>query len=103
MVAFANAKGGTIVVGVSDEGEVVGVPGVFPSQDDLARALREWVEPDLDCRLERWKVRGKTVAIISVPEGTSKPYFHKERGPLIRRGSNNLPMKRIDVVELARK
>jgi len=102
-VAFANAKGGTIVVGVSDEGEVVGVPGVFPSQDDLARALREWVEPDLDCRLERWKVRWKTVAIISVPEGTSKPYFHKERGPLIRRGSNNLPMKRIDVVELARK
>ena len=102
-MAFANAKGGTIVVGVSDEGEVVGVPGAFPSQDDLARALREWVEPDLDCRLERWKVRWKTVAIISVPEGTSKPYFHKERGPLIRRGSNNLPMKRIDVVELARK
>lgn len=102
-VAFANAKGGTIVVGVGDQGEVVGVPGSFPGQDDLVRALREWVEPDLDCRLERWQVRGKTVVVISVPEGTGKPYFHKERGPLIRRGSNNLPMKRVDVIEFARK
>lgn len=103
VVAFANAKGGTIVIGVSDQGEVIGVPGSFPSQDDLARALREWVEPDLDCRMERWPVRGKTVVIISVLEGTSKPYFHKERGPLIRRGSNNLLMRRVDVIDLARK
>ena len=103
VVAFANAKGGTIAVGVSDQGEVVGMPGAFPTHDDLARALREWVDPDLECKLERWPVRGKTVVIISVPEGTTKPYFHKERGPLIRRGSNNLPMKRVDVVQLARK
>ena len=103
IVAFANSRGGTIVVGVSDEGEVVGVPGSFPSQDDLARVLREWIEPDLDCKLERWPVRGKTMVVISVPEGTGKPYFHKERGPLIRRGSNNLLMRRVDVLELARK
>ena len=67
IVAFANALGGTILIGVSDEGETLGWDSTFPSPDDLAKAVSQWVEPGLECTLERRTLRGKTLVVIEVP------------------------------------
>ncbi len=94
VVAMTNTQGGRILVGVTDEAEIRGVADRFPSEDDLARALREWVDPYLECGISEISVQSKEIIMIEVPEGTQKPYFHKLRGPLVRRGSNNYPMPR---------
>lgn len=100
IVAMANEDGGTILLGVSDDAEVKGIPGTFPTEDDLARAVREWVSPYVDCGVTPLDIQGRTVFLVEVPEGQEKPYFHRERGPLTRRGSNNFPMPREEVREL---
>jgi hypothetical protein len=97
IVAMANHEGGNILIGVSNEAEVKGVLGSFPTEDDLARAVREWIHPYLDCDVTPVDLRGRTVLVVEVPEGREKPYFHRSKGPLVRRGSNNFPMPRDEV------
>ncbi len=70
IVGFANAKGGTILLGVSDNGEVVGeeLSNKLKSQIlDLARNCK----PSLSIEIEK---HNNQVIGIKVPEGADKPY-----------------------------
>lgn len=74
--AFANGKGGMIIVGVNDQGSIVGL-----EQDEI-RKLNQWisnassqkVEPPLFVQTEIIEVEGKNVLLVSVPPGLNKPY-----------------------------
>jgi ATP-dependent DNA helicase RecG len=69
IVAFANAKGGTILLGVRDDGDIV---GESLTNDLKARinSLARNCKPTIAVELTQV---GEVVAIV-VPEGTEKPY-----------------------------
>lgn len=76
LVAFSNAKGGNILVGVSDDGKITGL-----STDDVRRinqllsnSATERVRPSISPTTENILVGDKLVMVISVPKGISKPY-----------------------------
>lgn len=76
LVAFSNSKGGRIIIGVDDQGSVVGL-----STDDVRRinkhlsnAATDLVRPAITPTTENVSVGGKVVMVVTVREGISKPY-----------------------------
>ncbi|MFO7750505.1 MAG: putative DNA binding domain-containing protein [Desulfobacteraceae bacterium] len=80
MAAFANAEGGTIFLGVADDG---GTPGLDTA--DVARinqlisnAASQLVKSPLTVRTENIGLEnGRIVIVLTVPKGLDKPYFDK--------------------------
>jgi len=95
IVAFANASGGIIYLGISDVGEVKGVQitNKLKSQiQDIARNCDPAV-PVLIHQVEN-------VLVIEVKEGVNKPYSCAS-GFFMRMGANSQKMNRDEVLSLA--
>ena len=80
VVAMANFQGGKLLLGVEDDGTVSGI---------LRPKLEEWVMNVMQAKIhpmilpfyEEIKLdEGKTVAVITFPQGISKPYVLRDRG-----------------------
>jgi ATP-dependent DNA helicase RecG len=76
MIAFANSKGGRILIGVDDTGSITGL-----SPDDIRRinqlisnTATDCVRPSINPETENISVGGQLVMVVTVPEGISKPY-----------------------------
>lgn len=91
MIAFANSKGGTILIGVDDKSwEAVGL-----TRDDLRRlanllvnAANDLVKSPLFIETEVVILEEKAVLIVTVPEGLDKPYKDKDGLIFVKNGSN---------------
>lgn len=93
ITAFANARGGTILIGVQERkrvsGETYGVPvGVRGSADSI-RAVQDLVtscNPKLDVKVEEERTDdGLSVIVVDIPEGPAKPYWTSAGLYVIRR------------------
>lgn len=80
MVAFSNSQGGQILIGVEDNGTVVGL-----STDEVARhnnlisnAASQHVRNPIAPTVENVTVNGKTVMVLTIEEGADKPYFDSD-------------------------
>ena len=98
VVAFANARGGTILFGVDGEtNEIVGVPDdtLFEDMDAISNAVMDSVEPSIVPNIYIEKVEGKNLIVVEVPYGQKCPYFIKseglERGVYVRVGATTRP------------
>jgi hypothetical protein len=92
IAAFANTKGGRILVGVDDKGSVEGIKE--KPEDLISRiqdSIRDTIEPTLpEIYLEPVEVRGKTIIVIEIPEGDDKPYMLTQSGIIyIRTGASD--------------
>jgi len=72
---FSNTAGGIILVGVNDNGEIVGVETGRKTIDDLLNKIKFSIEPMIIPQIEVVDIEGKKVLVISVAEGINKPYF----------------------------
>lgn len=75
--AFANHKGGTLLVGVTDQKKICGVR----SEEEkymLDLAAHFYVKPEIDLEIKAWEINGTTVLEAIVPEGKDKPYYAKD-------------------------
>jgi len=80
MVAFANSKGGRILIGVDDTGSVTGL-----SPDDIRRinqlisnTATDCVRPSINPETENISIGEQLAMVVTVPEGISKPYADNE-------------------------
>ena len=62
--ALGNTNGGTIVLGVKDSGETIGLPEAY--SDEVVKQLNEKILPALPYTLTVMEREGKAVAIMSV-------------------------------------
>jgi len=72
-VAFANLKGGTIFIGVADDGFIEGVQRE-DVEEWLMNICSHNVIPAIIPFYEKVQVEGKTVAVLKIPKGAHKPY-----------------------------
>lgn len=70
--ALANTRGGTLLVGVSDDGHIVGVDEA--TIQIISDCLSKNISPSLPYLMNIVKKDGKKIAIVSVWEGSNKPY-----------------------------
>lgn len=71
--AFANAAGGTLLIGVNDNNEIKGITIDNAKRSAIQNSIRE-ISPILDCRLSFIEIDEKTIGVIEVPFGVNKPY-----------------------------
>lgn len=98
IVAFANSEGGTIYIGVCDDGEVVGVEDSDKCGLQVSSMVRDNIKPDLSMFVSYRTLNfdGKEVLSIDVERGTNRPYYLANKGlrpegVYIRHGFSSIP------------
>jgi predicted HTH transcriptional regulator len=91
--AFSNTSGGSLLIGVKDNGTVAGVR-IEEELYVLDAAAKLYCKPEVTLQLKRWDIKGKIVLEAYVPMSETKPVFAEvESGVLrayIRLGSSNI-------------
>ena len=98
VVAFANTAGGTIYIGVDDNGMPVGVQDPDAVVQQLTNALRDGIRPDVTMftRIAIQDVGGCPVVAVTVSTGTRRPYYLTDKGlrpsgVYLRQGASSAP------------
>lgn len=98
VIAFANCGGGTLYVGVSDSGEVVGLPHADDDLLTIHNMLRDGVKPDVTLFVQSTieKMGGASVIRLDVQAGTERPYYLvgkglRPEGVYVRHGAASVP------------
>lgn len=90
LVAFSNSGGGTILIGVSDDGTFAGL--TFEDMRRLnqlvSNAASQSVRPPVNPQTENVLTPGGLVMAITVPPGLSKPYMDNSGAIWVKSGSD---------------
>ncbi len=98
VIAFANTQGGTLYIGVRDDGAVIGIDNTDAAQLRLNNMIRDSIKPDVTMfvRYEAIIVDGKQILAVTVQKGTDRPYYLgskglKPSGVYVRNGTSTDP------------
>jgi ATP-dependent DNA helicase RecG len=94
--AFANYDGGSILFGVNDNGEAVGISDIEQKCLDIENSINDSIKPQPEYSMEVINV-GKTIS-LNVRPGVNKPYMYK--GKAYKR--NDTSTIEVDQIELKR-
>ena len=95
IVAFANAGGGKLFVGISDKNEIKGINITNKLRSDVQDIARN-CDPSVKIDLEEID----NIMLVRVEEGTDKPYKCRE-GFYLRQGANSQKLKRDEIIDFA--
>lgn len=82
VIAFANTKGGTLYIGVEDDGTVVGVDSADRVILQINNMVRDSIKPDVTMfvRYETQTVYSKQIIAMTIQKGTDRPYYLGSKG-----------------------
>ena len=101
LAAFANAGGGVMLCGVTDDGQL---QGLSPEQLTAVNRLMvdlctDAVEPPLRVDIRHWEIDGKALLVVEVPRGVA---VHERSGrAFIRVGASKRPLRGDERLRLA--
>ncbi len=75
LVAFANTKGGKLLVGVADDGTIKGVKSEEEEKYMLHRAGQQYCRPAIELHFTELYVDDKLVLVAEVAESDLKPHY----------------------------
>lgn len=83
IIAFANTEGGDLYIGVSDEGEVIGIEKLDDELTKLSSMMRDSIRPDIlmNCSVRVEDLGEKSIIVVHVQQGTKRPYYLASKGP----------------------
>ena len=88
---FSNASGGYILIGVDNEGKILGASIDNNKRSAIQDTVGE-ISPALKCEIYSVNVDGKDVWVIDVPSGKDKPYICGG-AIFVREGANNQKLR----------
>ena len=98
VIAFANTKGGTLYIGVSNDGSVEGVKNADQVILQLNNMIRDSIKPDVTMFVgyETQYVGDKDIIAVTIQKGTDRPYYLgskglKPSGVYVRNGTSSDP------------
>lgn len=74
MIAFANTKGGFLIIGVDDDKKIVGVESEKTESELILDAAKNFCEPPVDVHIDYVEIKGKEVVVAEVLESNNKPH-----------------------------
>jgi len=98
VVAFANGKGGIILLGVDDHANIVGL-GEREYENTITNILRSHCEPQVKYEVSRRQLDEKSIIVLRVEEGKDKPYTVREKGPYVRANATDRVATRYELDE----
>ena len=98
IIAFANTSGGTIYIGIDDDGKIVGIKNASKDLESLSGMIREGIRSDLTLYTKIYieRISNKDVIIVKVESAPNKPYYlsdkgMKSSGVYLRYGTSSVP------------
>ena len=98
VIAFANTKGGTLYIGVSNDGSVEGVKNADQVILQLNNMIRDSIKPDVKMFVgyKTQHVGDKDIIAVTIQKGTDRPYYLgskglKPSGVYVRNGTSSDP------------
>ncbi|HJH25414.1 MAG TPA: hypothetical protein C5S37_01290 [Methanophagales archaeon] len=99
--AFSNSDGGTVIVGVSDGGGVLGVDIGKSTVEELANYIKWNTDPQVFPSVKTVEVGEKKLIAVEVTESAEKPVFFKNHG-YKRVGKTNQSISSSELRKLAK-
>lgn len=97
IVALANSKGGTIYIGITDNGEILGLKNIKNDIESLSGMIREGIIGNLTTYtdIEIKNIEDKEIIELHITSAPEKPYYLadkglKSSGVYIRHGSSTI-------------
>lgn len=98
IISFANTNGGTILIGVQDNGNIIGIDNADFVIQQIANSIRDSIRPDITMftNIELLKYEDKTYIKLTVEQGTKRPYYLSDKGlkpsgVYVRSGTTSAP------------
>ena len=98
IVAFANTAGGTLYIGINDDGTIVGVKNPDDTLLQVSNVVRLAIKPDVTLFVDYNKemIANTTIIVVTVQIGTSRPYYLagkgiRPEGVYVRHGASSVP------------
>lgn len=74
MIAFANTKGGYLIIGVDDDKKIVGVESEKSESELILDAAQNYCEPPLKVNIDYVELKGKELVVVEIFESDFKPH-----------------------------
>ena len=100
IVAFANTEGGNLIIGVSDEGEIIGVTNLDEEMQRIDNICVNNCEPTIDSTSEKIIIDDKKVLVVRIPKGPQRPYRTNKGVYYIRTSSGRRQPSREQLMRL---
>lgn len=98
LVAFSNTDGGSLLIGVKDNGAIAGVR----SEEEyfmIDGAAKIYCKPEVSFKVREWQADGKKVLEIIIEEGKYKPYMARDEKDgwvaYVRQGDQNFKASKV--------
>jgi len=95
VIAFSNTDGGTLHIGINDNGDVEPLNDVDDTYTRITNGIRDAIAPDVTIFVKYTLEEGKIIH-VEIGEGSYKPYYLKSKGikpsgVYVRQGSSYVP------------
>ena len=104
--AFANGEGGTLIFGISDDDQVVGLENAELDSELISEAIKTKLDPIPSIKLEFQEFDGRKLILLYVAPGDETPYYYigdKQRVAFVRIGNESVVADRIQLRNLVLK
>ncbi len=98
IIAMVNTSGGTIYIGVDDDGSAIGIAHPDSVIQQVTNSVRDTIIPDATMFLhyETIRIEEVQVVVIHAQRGTARPYYLKAKGMrpegvFVRQGTSSVP------------
>ncbi len=75
LVAFANNKGGQLLIGVADDGSIKGVKSEDEERYMIIKSAHQYCRPAIEPQFEEIYVDDKLVLVVNIPKSDTKPHY----------------------------
>lgn len=96
LVAFANSKGGRVLLGVNDKQKIIGVKTGKESLQKIVNEVKQKTDYKIIPEIEALTMNSKTIIVLSISEYPSKPLSFK--GKYYKRVNNSNHLMAVDEV-----
>lgn len=98
--AFANTVGGSLLYGIDDDGNLIGLENAERDAEDISEIIKSQMDPVPEFELSLHSDQGRKFVIVSVKAGTETPYYvflKGHRDAYIRIGNQSVKANSIDL------
>ena len=90
LVAFSNSGGGTLLIGVNDDGSIAGLPAAEVRRINqlLSNAASQHLRPPVHPLTENVLTAQGLVIVVTIPNGLSKPYLDHQGRIWVKQGAD---------------
>jgi len=75
LVAFANNRGGKLLIGVADDGSIKGVKSEEEEKYMITKAAHQFCKPAIEPVFEEYIVDDKLILVAEIPKSDTKPHY----------------------------